>query len=80
MFPYKLITFIVGLQNVEILQLSRTERARYILTSTKNASVNFDASYWYRGLNRGPIGTIVSNLIRSHHILMAIVIIGLTVE
>ena len=30
---------------------------------------------WYRGLHRGPIGTIVSNLIRSHHILMSIVII-----
>ena len=34
----------------------------------------------YRGLNRGPIGTIVSNLIRSHHILMSILIIGLIVE
>ena len=35
---------------------------------------------WYRGLHRGPIATIVSNLIRSHHILMSIVIIGLIVE
>ena len=35
---------------------------------------------WYRGVNRGPIGTIVSNLIRSYHILMSIVIIGLIVE
>ena len=35
---------------------------------------------WYRGLHRGPIGTIVSNLIRSHHILISIVIIGLIVE
>ena len=34
---------------------------------------------WYRGLHRGPIGTIVSNLIRSHHILIQIVIIGLIV-
>ena len=37
----------------------------------------------YRGLHRGPIGTmgtIVSNLIRSHHILISIVIIGLIVE
>ena len=34
----------------------------------------------YRGLHRGAIGTIVSNLIRSHHILMSIVIIGLIVE
>ena len=34
----------------------------------------------YRGLNRGPIGAIVSNLIRSYHILMSIVIIGLIVE
>ena len=35
---------------------------------------------WYRGVNRGPIGTIVSNLIRSYHILMSIVIIGIIVE
>ena len=35
---------------------------------------------WYRGLHRGPIGTIVSNLIRSHHILISIVLIGLIVE
>ena len=35
---------------------------------------------WYRGLHRGSIGTIVSNLIRSHHILISIVIIGLIVE
>ena len=35
---------------------------------------------WYRGLHRGAIGTIVSNLIRSHHILMSIVIIGIIVE
>ena len=35
---------------------------------------------WYRGLNGGPIGTIVSILIRSHRILMSIVIIGLIVE
>ena len=35
---------------------------------------------WYRGLHRAPIGTIVSNLIRSHHILITIVIIGLIVE
>ena len=35
---------------------------------------------WYRGLHRGPIGTLVSNLIRSHHILISIVIIGLIVE
>ena len=34
---------------------------------------------WYRGLHRGPIGTIVSNLIRSHHILISIVLIGLIV-
>ena len=34
---------------------------------------------WYRGLNRGPIGTIISNLTRSHYILMSIVIIGLIV-
>ena len=33
----------------------------------------------YRGLNRRPIGTIVSNLIRSHRIL-SIVIIELIVE
>ena len=35
---------------------------------------------WYRGAHRGPIGTIVSNLIRSYHILMSIVTIGLIVE
>ena len=35
---------------------------------------------WYCGLHRGPIRTIVSNLIRSHHILISIVIIGLIVE
>ena len=35
---------------------------------------------WYRGVSRGPIGTIVSNLIRSYHILMSIVIIGTIVE
>ena len=35
---------------------------------------------WHRGLHREPIGTIVSNLIRSHHILMSNVIIGLIVE
>ena len=35
---------------------------------------------WYRGVNRGPIGTIVSNPIRSYHILMSIVTIGLIVE
>ena len=29
---------------------------------------------------RGPVGTIVSNLIRSHHILMSYMIIGLIVE
>ena len=34
---------------------------------------------WYRGLHPGPIGTIVSILIRSHHILISIVIIGLIV-
>ena len=34
----------------------------------------------YRGLHRGPIGTIVSNLIRSHHILISIVLIVLIVE
>ena len=35
---------------------------------------------WYRGAHRGPIGTFVSNLIRSYHILMSIVTIGLIVE
>ena len=35
---------------------------------------------WYCGVNRGPIGTIVSNLIRSYHILMSIMIIGIIVE
>ena len=34
----------------------------------------------YRGLHRGPIGTMVSNLIRSHHILISIVLIVLIVE
>ena len=36
--------------------------------------------HWYRGLHPGPIGTIVSNLIRLHHILMSIVIIKLIVD
>ena len=35
---------------------------------------------WYSGVNRGPVGIIISNLIRSYHILMSIVIIGLIVE
>ena len=35
---------------------------------------------WNCGLHRGPIGTIVSNMIRLHHILMSILIIGLIVE
>ena len=51
--------------NREIMQLSHLSR------------LDHD---WYRGLQRGPIRTIVSNLIRSHHILMSIVIIGLIVE
>ena len=34
----------------------------------------------YRGAHREPIETIVSNRIRSHHILISIVIVGLIVE
>ena len=54
--------------------------AKNIITSVMQLShlSRFDHD-WYRGLHRGPIGTIASNLIRSHHILVSI-IIGLIME